>query len=215
MSTHDERKTLKNEPLPDDYPNNELFADIEKQHLDDYIPKVQPCLGQMPCPSDTSENAITENLPSMLLSMDEQIEAVEARLIRMRRQREEMLQKALKSGCITDSGAMIIPKEKNLPRRINMDEFKRLQPGLFALAQSTQRTALLEEVKRTLDRYTSKEFESEIVPVTLGLLKSLKIPENIINDVCYPHEIRTTYEVVRITRSTTKPTTKQISTSDK
>jgi hypothetical protein len=210
MSTHDERKSLKNEPLPDNYPddyhNDVPFQDIENNHLKEHDIAVQPCMGQMPASTagktpvvpKQSETLVQSNLPTLLLSMDEQIEAVEDRLAKMRSKREEILQKALSMGCLADSVAVIIPREKNLPRKINLDAFKRLQPGIFALAQSTQRTALLEEIKRNLDHYTSKEFESEVLPVTIGLLQSLKTPENVIDDICYPHEIRTTYEVRRM-----------------
>jgi hypothetical protein len=216
MPTHDERKSLKNEPLPDNYPddyhNDTLFADVERQHLAEQG-IVQPCMGQIPgytlgasagvSSTNKSEALVQSNLPTLLLSMDEQIEAVEARLAKMRSRREEILQKALAMGCLADSGAVIIVREKNLPRKINIDAFKRLQPGIFALAQSTQRTALLEEVKRKLDCYTSKEFESEVLPVTIGLLQSLKTPENVIDDICYPHEIRTAYEVRRMGKKIT------------
>jgi hypothetical protein len=130
------------------------------------------------------------SLPSQILKTDKHIADLEEMLRDQRDLRDMLLERAIRLQVGEDSEAIIIRNEKNLPRKINLKAFREKYPEAYDKAL----TAAFEEARIAIEE-SIKHLGDSVNKINLKTAKKF-LGEHDVDDVCYPHEIQTTYEVI-------------------
>jgi hypothetical protein len=130
-----------------------------------------------------------EILPSRILALDKQIRDYEEGLALAREAKEVLIQRAVSLGIGEDSEAVILRREKNLPREININLFKGKYPAIYETAKQTEITYAREQIQKKIDA-----LDTAGTAIRLKTLEPL-MNKSEIDSVCFPHRIVTTYEV--------------------
>lgn len=133
-------------------------------------------------------------IPTELYDIDKKMWELESQIRELGMRRAKLLERAIEYNIMTDAHYEIRRVEKNLPRRINMQEFERKMPEAFKLActiECAERRRKAEELLADADKVTN---------LKIGTAKAL-LQDRMIDEICYPHEIAVSYEVQKCQKS--------------
>lgn len=132
-----------------------------------------------------------DTLPTRILELDRQYEELQAAAALNREARKALLDRAiaLKAWKDQTTGVYIHKKEKNLPRRVNVDLLREKYPEAHRKAVEIEKAVVMEKAQALIDKVD--EAGKEIRLKTLDPLMS----KAQIDEVCFPHEIVATWEI--------------------
>lgn len=135
-----------------------------------------------------------DTLPTRILDLDRQYEDLQNAAALNREARQALLDRALALKVWKDesTGVYIHKKEKNLPRRVNVDLLKEKYPEIHTKAVEIERAVVMEKAQALIDKID--EAGKDIRIKTLDAL----MDEAQIDQVCYPHVISVSWEVKKM-----------------
>jgi hypothetical protein len=133
-----------------------------------------------------------EHLPSRILQADGHIGSLERALSLAREARDVLMQRAVSLGIGEDEHAVILRREKNLPREINPGLFQSMRPVQYQMARDIEIAVAMEKIQKQID-----SLETAGTTIRIKTVETL-MPKGEIDQICFPHKIVTTYEVQSI-----------------
>jgi hypothetical protein len=152
----------------------------------------QKSLEKYPLPEQKLTKQEGDNLlPSRIYKLDRQAENIQKTFALNREARQALLDRAVERKIGEDNEAVIIVKEKNLPREINIPLLKEKFPTMHKRAVDMEIQNAKEAAQKKIDA-----IDEAGTTIHIGTLQALKMDEEKIDSACYPHKITRTYEVV-------------------
>ena len=145
-------------------------------------------------PEETVMQPGDELLPSRILALDRQIKDYEEGLSLAREARKVMIDRAIALMVGEDKEAVILRREKNLPREINAELFEKRYPDAYKSSISAEIEAIrqkMREMENALNDGDAPRIKLKTAQAFLG--------EKQLDEICYPHKVIVTYEVQSIT----------------
>ena len=133
-------------------------------------------------------------LPSRILALDRQIKDYEEGLSLAKEARKVLIDRAISLMIQEDNDAVILKREKNLPREINHELFESRYPDAYRSAVAAEDDVLrlkIKEMQDSLDSDAPRKIKLKTAQAFMG--------EKQIDEVCFPHKVVVTYEVQSVT----------------
>jgi|WetSurMetagenome_2_1015567.scaffolds.fasta_scaffold333235_3 hypothetical protein len=127
-------------------------------------------------------------IPTEIYVIDVKMWELERVIREMGERRARLLERAIAFDIMKDGEHEIVKKEKNLPRRINMQEFEAKLPEAFKLACTIEVNERLRKAQEMMDDAT------KITNIKIATAQAL-LQERMVDEICYPHKVAVTYEV--------------------
>jgi hypothetical protein len=138
-------------------------------------------------PEETVMQPGDELLPSRILALDRQIKDYEEGLSLAREARKVMIDRAIALMVGEDKEAVILKREKNLPREINAELFEKRYPDAYRSSVVAEEELLSQKIKEFHD---NPRIKLKTAQAFLG--------DKQIDEICYAHKVIVTYEVQSI-----------------
>lgn len=127
-------------------------------------------------------------LPSRIMEVEKQIEGLQNALILAQEAHKALLDRAVALKVGEDENAIIIRKEKNLPREINTDYLKEKYPMVYDSCINAEVQAARQRIEKQIEKL------GETSTIHLKTVQAF-MGEQQIDECCHPHRIVVTYEV--------------------
>ena len=131
-----------------------------------------------------------ELLPSRILTLDRQIKDYEEGLSLAKEVRNVLIERAVTLHIQEDNEAIILKREKNLPREINNELFSSRYPEVYRNAISAEDDTVRQKIKEMEDYLKSDNPRKIRLKTAQAFLSARQLDE-----ICYAHKILVTYEV--------------------
>ena len=131
-----------------------------------------------------------ELLPSRILTLDQQIRDYEEGLSLAKEARKVLIDRAIALMIAEDDVAVILKREKNLPREINAELFESRYPDAYRSSISAEDDVVRQKIKEMQDNLDSdnpRKIKLKTAQAFLG--------EKQIDEICFAHKVIVTYEV--------------------
>ena len=146
-----------------------------------------------------------ELLPSRILKLDRQIADYEEGLSLAREARKVLITRAVSLMIGEDTEAVILKREKNLPREINMHLMSSRYPDAYRSSISAENDTVrlkIKELQDNLDSDAPRKIKLKTAQAFLG--------ERQIEEICYAHKVIVTYEVQSVKTPLPKGTVRKL-----
>jgi hypothetical protein len=152
--------------------------------------KEQKDLAQRPLPVEPATKSDL-TLPTQLYQIDNELFRLRESMERLQEIRQNLLQRAVDLKIMQDAMYEIIRVEKNKPRKINLEEFKKQYPAEYKLACEI----VLKERKAVIEKAV-EAFSEPIQRIKIETANVL-LSKRMVDNICYPHEVDVSYVVAR------------------
>lgn len=141
-----------------------------------------------PLPTGMSD----EHLPSTLYDLETEIASLEEAIYQRRELYAGLMIRAVQTKTFDEGAFHIVAETRNLPRKINSDVFHDKHPNEYALAVAIENNEKIQGAINVLLKIDLTDSPDIKVRTAQALLA-----ERMVDEICYPHEIKKTYRVER------------------